>query len=167
MGCKGEKGICGKVSDTALLQDELTASLIDLARSLQAAGETPTAHEVRLFVDGLFLTGTNVNFDDQDLGSHLARVRSALESRKSAAKGFDMKTLWDAEEDVRSLKTLILLGLRGIAAYAHHAAVLGSEDAEANAFFATGLAAIAQPDLAVGDLLPLAMQTGQINLRIM
>jgi hydroxylamine reductase len=166
-GCRGEKGICGKVSDTALLQDDLTASLIDLAQSLQAAGEKLTAWEVRLFVDGLFLTGTNVNFDDRDLGLHLTRVRSALASRKSASKGFNMKTLWEAKEDVRSLKTLILLGLRGIAAYAHHASVLDSEDAEVNAFFAIGLAAIAQPDLAVGDLLPLAMRTGQINLRVM
>ena len=50
-----------------------------------------------------------------------------------------MRELWTADEDIRSLKSLILFGIRGMAAYAHHAMVLGYEDEELNRFFARAL----------------------------
>ena len=55
---------------------------------------------------------------------------------------YDMKNLWNADEDIRSLKSLILFGLRGMAAYAYHAMVLGYTDDAVNAFFYEGLRAV-------------------------
>lgn len=55
-----------------------------------------------------------------------------------------MKLLWNADEDIRSLKSLILFGLRGMAAYAYHAMVLGYSDEEVNTFFYEGMFAIGE-----------------------
>ena len=52
---------------------------------------------------------------------------------------YDMQQLWNADEDIRSLKSLILFGIRGMAAYAYHANVLNYEDAEVNRFFCEAL----------------------------
>ena len=52
---------------------------------------------------------------------------------------YDMQQLWNANEDIRSLKSLILFGIRGMAAYAYHANVLNFEDAEVNRFFCEAL----------------------------
>ena len=51
------------------------------------------------------------------------------------ANDYDMSDLWNADEDTRSLKSLILFGIRGISAYAYHAAVLGYKDKDVNQFF--------------------------------
>ena len=48
---------------------------------------------------------------------------------------YDMQQLWNADEDIRSLKSLILFGIRGMAAYAYHANVLNYEDPQVNLFF--------------------------------
>ena len=53
-----------------------------------------------------------------------------------------MKQLWEEQEDIRSLKSLILFGLRGMAAYAYHAMVLGYSDQTVNRFFYEGMASI-------------------------
>ena len=66
---------------------------------------------------------------------------------------YDMKEIWEADEDIRSLKSLILFGIRGMAAYAYHAAVLGYEDETVNAFFYKALSFLGF-DLEMGDLLP-------------
>ena len=55
-----------------------------------------------------------------------------------------MERLWNADADIRSLKSLILFGIRGMAAYAYHAAVLGYRDARINAFFYKALFAIGE-----------------------
>ena len=47
---------------------------------------------------------------------------------------YDMKRMWEADEDIRSLKSLILFGIRGMAAYAYHAMVLGYTNEEVNDF---------------------------------
>ena len=67
-------------------------------------------------------------------------------------------------EDVRSLRELLLLGLKGMAAYADHAAILGKEDEEVNAFFHKGLASLLDDTLTVDDLVALNMEFGQVNL---
>ena len=52
---------------------------------------------------------------------------------------YDMNLVWDADEDIRSLKSLILFGIRGMAAYAYHAGVLGYYDERVNKFIAKAL----------------------------
>ena len=78
----------------------------------------------------------------------------------------DMNQLWGDNEDIRSLKSLILFGLRGMAAYAHHARMLGKTDPEVNAFFYTALAAIGEEHTA-DELLALTLETGNVNLKCM
>ncbi len=155
-------GVCGKKSDTANLQDRVTGSIIALAK---AAGDKATNQVEKLIIDCLFLTITNVNFDDEAITAWLDKV--AMEAKNYPfVPEMDMKTLWTDDEDIRSLKSLILFGIKGMAAYAHHAATLGYEDQEVNRFFVTALKAIADENNA-DKLLALVLETGQVNLKCM
>ena len=80
---------------------------------------------------------------------------------------YDMSKLWNADDDIRSLKSLILFGIRGIAAYAYHAEVLGYRDADVNTFFYKALSAIGMRDWGMDELLPIIMEVGAINLKCM
>lgn len=155
-------GACGKTPSVSNNQDELTGKLIALAKAAQNA---PTETTDRLIIDGLFTTVTNVNFDDFTLNAFKDTIDEALAGYDNADE-MDMNTLWTDDEDIRSLKSLILFGTRGMAAYAHHAWALGLEDKEVNSFFYKALVAIAN-DTTTGDLLPLVMETGMVNLKCM
>lgn len=73
----------------------------------------------------------------------------------------------DLNEDIRSLRELIIYGLKGMAAYADHAAILGHRDEEVSSFFYRGLAATTDSSLTVEDLVELAMELGKVNLKCM
>lgn len=163
IGCQGRAGVCGKKSATAGMQDKLTGALIGLARA--AKNNTPTASTHKAVIEGLFMTVTNVSFDDEALARHIA----IIEREKQALGGaidYDMNLLWEAHEDIRSLKSLILFGLRGMAAYAYHALVLGYTDETVNAFFYEALRAIAA-DWGMDELLPVVLRVGEVNLQCM
>jgi hydroxylamine reductase len=155
-------GVCGKKADTANYQDKLTGKLIALA---SAAKEQPTAKTDKLLIDGLFTTVTNVNFNDETLELLCAQVDEARKSFSNTPE-LNMDTLWGGNEDIRSLKSLILFGLRGMAAYAHHAYILGKTDKAVNGFFYKGLSAIAE-NLSADELLGLVMELGNVNLKCM
>lgn len=173
-GCTGAQGVCGKKQDTALLQDELTGALIGLARV--ADGNEPAASTDRVLLEGLFTTVTNVNFDSEAVGRQIEVVHAEKEKLvpqcaccSSACvrnDDYDMKQLWEDDEDIRSLKSLLLFGLRGMAAYAYHALMLGYTDDEVSRFFYKGLFAVGE-DLGMDELLPLVMETGKVNLKCM
>lgn len=165
-GCTGAQGVCGKKQDTALLQDELTGALIGLARALK--GRAPDAAADRVVMEGLFTTVTNVSFDSDAVQSQIDAVHAqkARLAPQDDATDYDMNQLWHDNEDIRSLKSLILFGLRGMAAYAFHALMLGYTDEEVNRFFYTGLAAIGEEN-GMEQLLPLVMETGKANLKCM
>ena len=164
-GCTGKAGVCGKKSDTAKLQDKLTGALIGLARA--AKGKVPNAKADNIILEGLFTTITNVNFNDETITALINRVHDEKEALGSAAiEDYDMEKLWTADEDTRSLKSLILFGIRGVAAYAYHAHVLGYSDDSVNKFFYKALFAIGE-DLQMGELLPLVLEVGEINLKCM
>ena len=78
-----------------------------------------------------------------------------------------MNTLWTTDEDVRSLKSLILFGIRGMAAYAYHASVLGYTDETISKFFYKALFAIGMKDWGMDELLPIVLEVGEVNLRCM
>ncbi len=170
-GCMGKAGVCGKKSDVAGLQDQLTGALIGLARA--TAGNTqPTENTYQLLIEGLFSTVTNVSFHEQTLNALMNEVHAEREklvprcSECGAPCGrnddYDMAKVWNADEDVRSLKSLILFGIRGMAAYAYHAGVLGYTNAEVNRFFAKALFAIGE-DWGMDLLLPIVLEVGQVN----
>ena len=122
--------------------------MISLARAVD--GSTAISKRTgQIIIEGLFTTVTNVNFDDASIENMIQKVRAETErlvpdcSKCQSPCGktdeYDMQQLWDANEDIRSLKSLILFGIRGMAAYAYHANVLNYEDAEVNRFFCEAL----------------------------
>lgn len=156
-GCTMAQGVCGKKADTSNIQDELTSSLIELANCAEKNEEN-----IELLINGLFVTITNVNFDNESIKNFLERVKNV----KKCNSEFDIKQVWDCNEDIRSLKSLILFGVKGIAAYAHHARVLGYKDEEIDNFFYQSLQAISK-DLPAEELLAIVLKTGEINLKCM
>ena len=175
--CTGGAGVCGKKADTAELQDKLTGALIGLARAVEGDESLATEMTDKLVVEGLFTTITNVNFNNDTITALTGQIQAEKErlvpncSECSSACGrssnYDMKELWSANEDVRSLKSLILFGIRGMAAYAYHADVLGYRDAAVNKFFYKALWAIGMKDWGMEELLPIVMEVGEINLKCM
>lgn len=175
--CTGGAGVCGKKADTAELQDKLTGALIGLARAVEGDESLATEMTDKLVVEGLFTTITNVNFNNDTITALTGQIQAEKErlvpncSDCSSACGrssnYDMKELWSANEDVRSLKSLILFGIRGMAAYAYHADVLGYRDAAVNKFFYKALWAIGMKDWGMEELLPIVMEVGEINLKCM
>ena len=175
--CTGDAGVCGKKADTAELQDKLTGALIGLARAVEGDESLATEMTDKLVVEGLFTTITNVNFNNDTITALTGQIQAEKErlvpncSECSSACGrssnYDMKELWSANEDVRSLKSLILFGIRGMAAYAYHADVLGYRDAAVNKFFYKALWAIGMKDWGMEELLPIVMEVGEINLKCM
>ena len=174
-GCTGKAGVCGKTADVAQLQDELTGALVGLSRATDG-GMQATPEVWHLMIEGLFTTVTNVNFNEKTIRELIGRVhaekaRLAPDCAGCAApcgrtSDYDMNLLWSADEDIRSLKSLILFGVRGMAAYAHHALVLGYTDDEVNCFFAKALFAIGE-DWGMEELLPIVMEVGEKNLKCM
>jgi hydroxylamine reductase len=71
------------------------------------------------------------------------------------------------DEDIRSLRELLLYGLKGMAAYAAHALILGEEDEDVTSFFYEGLAALKDDTLTVDDMIALVMKFGKVNLKCM
>ena len=151
------QGVCGKKSDTSDLQDELVNSLIELA----VCGNI-NEKNTDLIINGLFITITNVNFDNDSIKHFTEKVKEQI----GCDADFDIKNVWDYNEDIRSLKSLILFGLKGMAAYAHHAKVLGYKSDEVNNFFYEALQAIFEKNT-IDELLPLVLKTGEINLKCM
>jgi hydroxylamine reductase len=143
-----------------------------------------------------FATLTNVDFDPARFVTWIndaVKYREALKAKVKAAGGkvdfsgagatltpaatldelvkqgeqLGIKTLPAPDADALSLKHILLFGAKGVAAYADHAQILGQEDEKVYAFVHEALAAMANPNLALPDLLPLVMKCGEINLRAM
>ena len=150
-------GVCGKKPDTADLQDELINALIKLANCCEE-NETNT----NLLIKGLFITITNVNFDNGSINSFIQKVKENINCNSN----FDIKSIWEADEDSRSLKSLILFGLKGIAAYAYHARILGYKDNTVDSFFYEALKEISKNNN-LDELTSLVLKTGEINLKCM
>lgn len=175
-GCTGNAGVCGKRAKTAELQDKLTGALVGLARAAEGNGDIVTKDTDRLIIEGLFATITNVNFNDETVSALIDRVHAEKDrlvpSCLSCAsvcgrnEDYDMRSIWDGDEDIRSLKSLILFGIRGVAAYAYHASVLGYTDEEVNKFFYKALFTIGT-DWGMDELLPVVLEVGEVNLKCM
>lgn len=173
-GCTGVQGVCGKSARTANLQDELTGALIGLAKVCE--NNLYTKETTEIVMEGLFTTITNVNFHDEVLEKMIQKVHeekrrivpdgSSCAFRCGNISDYNMKELWEANEDIRSLKSLILFGIRGMAAYAYHAWVLGYSDEEVNQFFYRALSIIGN-EREQEELLPIVLETGAVNLKCM
>ena len=180
-GCTGctRAGVCGKSAMTAKLQDTLTGALIALANTAACSNKNSNRNlsaslvdEINhLILEGLFTTITNVNFDDASIKDLTARIHTATAKTAdtcnvSIVSDYDMNNIWNANEDIRSLKSLILFGVRGMAAYAYHAMTLGYTDVSLNQFFLTALDSLSK-NWGMNELLPIVMEVGRFNLTCM
>ncbi|MBO6292774.1 MAG: hydroxylamine reductase [Selenomonas sp.] len=190
-GCKGctVMGVCGKTPEVAGMQDLLiyvTKGLSAVTSRLRAEGQE-VAREVNHLVTGnLFVTITNANFDGEAIKGRLeetlqvkAELLEKLADRDKlpeaalwtagttdlAAKAKTVGILAENNEDIRSLKELITYGLKGLAAYLHHANVLGQEDESLDAFQQETLAALLDKELDGEALTALALKTGEWGVK--
>ncbi len=152
------QGMCGKKAETANLQDELIQTLKKLALARKHD------KELGLFtIQSLFMTITNANFDDDRILGRIARAKAMLAGADVQAP---LGVLSCENEDIRSLRELLTYGVKGIAAYADHAAVLGKEDESIYQFVLKALAATAV-DLKTEELIALIMECGEVAVKTM
>ncbi|WP_027400100.1 hydroxylamine reductase [Anaerovorax odorimutans] len=162
-GCQGCMGVCGKTEEVSNIQDELTGALIELAKKIEG-GALADSQTHKIMIEGLFTTVTNVNFDRDAVLKQMDKTKKV--SNNDNNENFDMRLIWNDDEDIRSLKSLILFGLRGMAAYAYHALVLGYSDEEVNNFFYKGMYAVGYEN-DTDKLLEFVLKTGEVNLKCM
>lgn len=182
-GCTGHIGVCGKPEDVAGVQDELTGAVVGLARAwaprILAEGSTEKVpHAVATaMINALFTTLTNVSFAQDPTQEQISQIHALRDEavaynqahgiEASLTGDLDMDSVWNAQEDLRSLKSLILFGLRGTAAYAYHAMVCGRMDDSVNAAIVEGMSALAETSWGVPGLLPLVLKIGGANFTAM
>ncbi len=190
------KGICGKTEQVSNLQDLFLYVLKGISifnlKAREAGFKNTYADE--FIVKGLFSTITNVNFDKdyfvnkinealalrseikeqlQDNGIefgedlHDAAVWYGTTPEEMEKKAASVGILKTENEDIRSLRELITYGVKGMAAYAEHAAVLGFKNDEIYAFMQRALAATLDDSLTADDLVGLAMETGKYGVEVM
>ena len=167
-GCMGNAGVCGKKSATANLQDELTGALIAFAGTAQK-NTNISEQDYFLLLEGLFTTITNVSFDDAGIKVYIDKVHQAhqvLANHTERVADYNMQDLWQEDEDIRSLKSLILFGIKGMAAYAYHAWVLDYKNSELKRFFLEALAAVGYESNS-DKLLAMCLEVGRMNLLCM
>jgi len=188
-GCE-IRGVCGKTEEVAKLQDLLIYTLKGIAQiivkgNLDVAALKKENHEI---LNSLFMTITNANFDDAALESQIKEMlalRDAIKSRfffeklndaalfqvesreEMLEKASSIGVLATEDQDIRSLRELITYGLKGIAAYAHHAFNLGKENMAIYAFLYEALAALTDDTLSIGDLVALTLKTGEYGVKAM
>ncbi|MBB5142054.1 hydroxylamine reductase [Desulfovibrio intestinalis] len=190
-GCT-QVGVCGKKPETAALQDVLvyvSKGLGQITTRLRAEGKAIDHKIDQLVVGNLFATITNANFDDDILAQ---RIRMTCSAKKELAAtlgnkaGLSDAALWEADDktamlakagtvgvmattddDMRSLRWLITFGLKGMAAYAKHADVLGKHEDSLDAFMQETLAKTLDDSLSVGDLVGLTLETGKFGVSAM
>lgn len=194
-GCV-DSGVCGKDVEVANLQDLLVFQLEGISfyanSILEQAGHV-SAETSWFVIDALFSTLTNVNFDRSDFIAFLREsqnVKDLLKAQSgvqdsnipraaayqlpedettilSNARLISIRPYADKNIDIQSLKDTLLFGLKGMAAYAHHAWVLGFQDETVNNQILRMLAAMLNDRLSAEELLGMLMETGQVNLRCM
>ena len=104
-GCT-KVGVCGKKPEVANMQDELTSSLIELARA--SKGRCSSEEALKLMLEGLFTTVTNVSFDEEEINVLKKKIQ-ALTISLGVSENFDSEALWTGNEDVVSLRSTLLL----------------------------------------------------------
>ena len=190
-GCTGctVSGVCGKKPEVAAMQDLLvyvTKGLSAVTTQLRAEGKDVCPGLNRLITENLFITITNANFDNEVI---IKRIVDTLERKKENLEQVSNKSslpeaaLWDGEEsvfpakaavvgvlatndeDLRSLRELIVYGVKGLSAYNKHANAIGQSDAEVDAFMQSALAKTLDDSLSVDDLIALTLETGKYGVQ--
>ena len=192
-GCSGctVSGVCGKKPDVAAMQDLLvyvTKGLSAVTTELRSAGKEIEAYVNEMIIVNLFTTITNANFDKDSI---IERIKNTLATKEELIRKVENRevlpeaALWKGteadfeakasrvgilsteNEDIRSLRELITYGLKGLAAYAKHAAALAHTDVEIDAFLQRALAATLDDSLSADQLTALTLETGSYGVKVM
>lgn len=190
-GCT-KKGVCGKTGEVSAMQDLLIQLLRELsfvANEARKKGIEISPDINRFTAKAVFSTLTNVNFDDGrfvELINKAAAYRDELAgkvggcscSQKATVPASGIEEMsrqgelfstenFDSNPDLRSLKQILVYGLKGVAAYADHAALLGQESEDVYSFIHKALAATLDQKLGMEELVGLCMECGAVNLKAM
>lgn len=189
------KGVCGKTDEVAALQDVLLFVTKGLAHvnTIAANNQLASDKAYKYMIDALFITITNANFDGGKIESKIIEgieLRDALKEELTA-KGIELPTkehsvnyvgstqedflkvapaigvLSIENEDIRSLKELLIYGVKGMAAYAEHAMNLQYESKEVCEFIQKALVASTNNDLGVDELVGLVLECGKFGVDVM
>lgn len=188
------KGVCGKNDTTARAMDLLLFTVRGIsivATELRKNGKQPCDKLNTFVTDALFSTITNANFDDDSIYTRVDEgfikrnklIGQALEMGISLPEIDELKwngtreqydekaakvgVMREANEDIRSLKELIVYGLKGMAAYLEHANRLGHNDVSLHAFIQSTLASITVDNLSTEELITLVLKTGEMGVQTM
>lgn len=188
------KGVCGKNATTARAMDLLLFIVrgISVVADQMHRHSVPVEKTVDNFiVDALFCTITNANFDDASIMERIDRgfsMRDRLKRQATAngiylpeidelnwsgtrkdydAKAASVGVLREKNEDIRSLKELIIYGLKGMAAYLEHAMRLGHDDTTIHRFIQHTMAIITTESLSADELTAMVLETGEIGVQTM
>ncbi|MBL6989145.1 MAG: hydroxylamine reductase [Bacteriovoracaceae bacterium] len=184
-------GACGKTTETANLQDLLLFVNKGISiLAMEQSKTTPFPRDIGQFITrSLFSTITNANFDDERFNiliDEALYIRNNLKEKYGSKVDSDHPSLtWlpksrdeyleqatqvgimtTENEDMRSLRELLTYGIKGIAAYAHHAQILGYESLNVYNFLAEGLAATTK-NLSVDDMVAMNLKAGEIAVETM
>ena len=190
-GCSGctKFGVCGKSPDLARMQDLLvyvTKGLSEVTTKLREEGKK-VSFEINNYITlNLFTTITNANFDDEIFYNRVFETLSIKEKLLNELKNkenlsnaalYNGKTreeldeksrvvgvLATKDEDIRSLRELIIYGLKGMSAYLKHANELGYDDEDVNIFMQNTLAKTLDDSLSVDELVALTLETGKVGV---
>lgn len=193
-GCT-KQGVCGKTPEVANLQDLLIFQLKGIScygDILLKKGMRPEKRVVSFIENCLFTTLTNVNFDPEVHVKLLQEAQKIKDELRQQTGGTGTENIYMAyrlpetksemlrtsqiagimydqnlDEDIRSLRQLVIYGLKGISAYGHQARELGYYSDTVDDFYIQGLAAVTDDQLTVEELIQLAMKTGTMALEIM
>lgn len=193
-GCT-KQGVCGKTPEVANLQDLLIFQLKGIScygDILLKKGMRPEKRVVSFVENCLFTTLTNVNFDPEVHVKLLQEAQKIKDELRQQTGGTGTENIYMAyrlpetksemlrtsqiagimydqnlDEDIRSLRQLVIYGLKGISAYGHQARELGYYSDTVDDFYIQGLAAVTDDQLTVEELIQLAMKTGTMALEIM
>ncbi len=192
-GCE-VKGVCGKTPEVAALQDLLIYQVKGLSHFTTALRllEIEIEEANKFITDSLFMTITNANFDHERFVTRIRegfKLRSkliatltddkiqiqhsdlttwtALTVAEMEEKALSVGVLATVNEDVRSLRELIIYGLKGMAAYLEHAQNLGYNDHSVHAFIQKALVATTNDNLTADELVALTLETGKYGVSVM
>lgn len=190
-GCTGctSYGVCGKSPDLSRMQDLLiyvTKGLSDLTTSLRTQGAIIPTEVNHLITLNLFTTITNANFDDDIFYERVfttLAIKEKLLNQLVHPNALSNAALWNAttlealdlksteigvlsatDEDIRSLRELIIYGCKGLSAYMKHANELGYDDDSINAFMQKALSATLDDTMSTDALLALTLETGKVGV---
>ncbi len=182
------RGVCGKNEVTAKLQDMLVYVLQGIALCTETSGRKLQTEHGRFISKALFVTVTNTNFDDDAIVDKIFEALALRDELKNSLAEMPLhdSVVWTGEskgdfihkaesagveafsqnEDIRSLKSLVLYGLKGLAAYTDHAEVLGYVDESIYEFYVTALASLTK-EVDADQLTALVMDTGAAAVKAM